>query len=94
MISLGMLAALSTWVLGPARGMQTAAEQELFPKIMAGKNRFGMPVNMLVIQILIVLVLSSVFLVMPSVYAAFCLIDCYYITVYGSYVDNGFCCSD
>lgn len=41
---------------------------------MAGKNRFGMPVNMLLIQILIVLVLSSVFLVMPSVYAAFALL--------------------
>lgn len=74
MISLGMLAALSTWVLGPARGMQTAAEQELFPKIMAGKNKYGMPVNMLMIQILIVIVLSSVFLIMPSVYAAFALL--------------------
>lgn len=74
MISIGMLAALSTWVLGPARGMQTAAEQELFPKVMAGKNKYGMPVNMLVIQILIVVVLSSVFLIMPSVYAAFALL--------------------
>ncbi|GAB4224593.1 MAG: APC family permease [Francisella sp.] len=74
MISLGMLAALSTWILGPARGMQTAAEQELFPKIMAGKNRFGMPVNMLVIQICIVFVLSLTFLIMPSVYAAFALL--------------------
>lgn len=74
MISIGMLAALSTWVLGPARGMQTAAEQELFPKVMAGKNKYGMPVNMLIIQILIVVVLSSVFLIMPSVYAAFALL--------------------
>lgn len=74
MISIGMLAALSTWVLGPARGMQTAAEQELFPKVMSGKNKFGMPVNMLVIQVLIVIVLSSTFLIMPSVYAAFALL--------------------
>lgn len=66
-----MLAALSTWILGQARGMQTVAEQELFPKIMAGKNKFGMSVNMLLIQVLIVVVLSSVFLIMPSVYAAF-----------------------
>ncbi|MED7819672.1 MULTISPECIES: APC family permease [unclassified Francisella] len=74
MISIGMLAALSTWVLGPARGMQTAAEQHLFPKIMAGKNRFNMPVNMLMIQICIVIVLSTAFLIMPSVYAAFALL--------------------
>ena len=74
MVTIGMLAALSTWVLGPARGMQTAAEQEFFPKIMAGKNKFGMPVNMLVIQIFIVLVLSSTFLIMPSIYAAFAML--------------------
>ncbi|RUS69539.1 hypothetical protein EGW08_022703, partial [Elysia chlorotica] len=74
MVGIGMLAALSTWVLGPARGMQTAAEQEFFPKIMAGKNKSGMPVNMLVIQIAIVIVLSSLFLIMPSVYAAFALL--------------------
>jgi amino acid transporter len=74
MVTIGMLAALSTWVLGPARGMQTAAEQEFFPKIMAGKNKAGMPVNMLVIQIFIVLILSLSFLVMPSVYAAFAML--------------------
>ena len=74
MVTIGMLAALSTWVLGPARGMQTAAEQEFFPKIMAGKNKAGMPVKMLVIQIFIVLILSLSFLVMPSVYAAFAML--------------------
>ena len=74
MVTIGMLAALSTWVLGPARGMQTAAEQEFFPKIMAGKNKAGMHVNMLVIQIFIVLILSLSFLVMPSVYAAFAML--------------------
>lgn len=55
MVTIGMLAALSTWVLGPARGMQTAAEQEFFPKVMAGKNKYGMPVNMLAIQVAIVI---------------------------------------
>jgi amino acid transporter len=74
MVTVGMLAALSTWVLGPARGMQTAAEQEFFPKIMAGKNRYGMPTNMLIIQIAIVVFLSLAFLVMPSIYSAFALL--------------------
>ncbi len=60
--------------LRPARGMQTVAEQELFPKIMEGKNKFGMPVNMLMIQVLIVVVLSSIFLIMSSVYGAFALL--------------------
>lgn len=60
--------------LRPARGMQTVAEQELFPKIMYGKNKFGMPVNMLMIQVLIVVVLSLIFLIMSSVYGAFALL--------------------
>lgn len=74
MVSIGMLAALSTWVLGPARGMQTAAEQEFFPKVMAGKNKYGMPTNMLMIQVAIVVFLSLAFLVMPSIYSAFALL--------------------
>ncbi|AXA34059.1 APC family permease [Francisella adeliensis] len=74
MVSIGMLAALSTWVLGPARGMQTAAEQEFFPKVMAGENKYGMPTNMLMIQVAIVVFLSLAFLVMPSIYSAFALL--------------------
>ena len=74
LVGLGMLAAISTWILGPARGMQEAAEQQLFPKIMAGQNKAGMPVNMLMIQVFVGMVLSSVFLVMPSIYSAFALL--------------------
>ena len=74
MVTVGMLAALSTWVLGPARGMQTAAKQNFFPKVMVGINKAGMPINMLTIQIIIVIFLSLTFLVMPSIYAAFALL--------------------
>jgi amino acid transporter len=74
MIGLGMLASLSTWILGPARGMQAAAEQKLFPKILSGQNKSGMPVNMLIIQVLIGMALSSLFLIMPSIYSAFALL--------------------
>ena len=74
LIGLGMLASLSTWILGPARGMQVAAEQKLFPKCFKGQNKAGMPVNMLMIQLFVGMFLSLLFLVMPSVYAAFALI--------------------
>ncbi len=74
LIGLGMLAALSTWVLGPARGMQEAAEQQLFPEVMARKNKAGMPVNMLIIQVVIGMVLSLSFLIMPTIYSAFALL--------------------
>ena len=74
LIALGMLSALGIWMLGPARGMQVAAEKKLFPSVFRGKNSAGMPVNMLLIQALTGTLLSFSFLLMPSVIAAFALL--------------------
>ena len=74
LVALGMLSSLSTWILGPARGMQEAAERKMFPRSFSGINRNGMPVNMLLIQVCIGTVITLVFLVMPSIYSAFALL--------------------
>ncbi len=74
LIGIGMLSALSTWVLGPARGMQEAAEAKLFPSFCQRKNASGMPVNMLLIQVCIGSILSLAFLLMPSIVSAFALL--------------------
>jgi amino acid transporter len=74
LVALGMLSSLSTWILGPARGMQEAAEREMFPRSFSGKNKNGMPINMLLIQVCVGTVITLAFLVMPSIYAAFALL--------------------
>ena len=74
LIAIGMLSALSTYILGPAKGMQAAAEKKVFPKIFAKKNKNGMPVNTLLIQLVIGMLITLFFLEMPTIYSAYALL--------------------
>ncbi|WP_119343979.1 APC family permease [Facilibium subflavum] len=74
LIALGMLAALSTWMLAPARAIQEVAHQRLLPKILAKKNKNQMPVNVLLIQGIFGSLLSFVFLFMPTIQSAFAML--------------------
>lgn len=71
MIVLSGLASVSTWVIGPTRGMWVAAEEGNMPKYFAKLNQKGAPVRILVMQGIIATLLCGVFLYMPSVNAAY-----------------------
>ena len=73
-MAVGVLASLSAWLLGPARGVQRAAEQGFFATNWAKTNRHGMPKNVLWVQGAIGTVLASVFLWLPSIKSAFWLL--------------------
>ncbi|MCC2624611.1 MAG: hypothetical protein K0R14_484 [Burkholderiales bacterium] len=73
-VCIGMLAAASIWILSPARGMQEVAVQGMVPRVFAKVNKHGMPVGVLLIQAVICSVLATLFLLMPSVEAAFAMI--------------------
>lgn len=73
-ICLGMISGVSIWVLSPARGMQEVAVQGLIPKYFAKTNSHEMPVCVLLIQAIICSLLAIVFLLMPSIEAAFAMI--------------------
>lgn len=73
-ICVGMLAGVSIWLLSPARGMQEVAMQGLIPKVFAKTNAHGMPVGVLVVQAVICSLISTLFLLMPSIEAAFAMI--------------------
>lgn len=73
-ICIGMLAGVSIWILSPARGMQEVASQGLIPHIFTKTNKHGMPVGVLLIQAVICSVLATLFLLMPSIEAAFAMI--------------------
>ncbi|MDA0912139.1 MAG: APC family permease [Proteobacteria bacterium] len=74
LIVIGMIAALSTWMLGPARAMQEVAQQKLLPQAFAKLNNNHMPTNVLLIQGVIGSLLSFVFLFMPTIQSAFALL--------------------
>ncbi|PIS02847.1 MAG: amino acid permease [Chlamydiae bacterium CG10_big_fil_rev_8_21_14_0_10_42_34] len=67
----GALGMMSTWIVGPSRGLYATAEHGDLPPIFHKTNKHNMPVNILITQAMIVTVLSFVFLFMPSVNSSY-----------------------
>lgn len=71
MISIGALSMVSTWIIGPTKGLLQTANEGHLPKIMHKTNEHGMPVNILIAQGIVVTVISLAFLFMPSVSSSY-----------------------
>lgn len=67
----GALGMVSTWIVGPSRGLFATAEHGDLPPIFHKENEHGMPTNILITQGIIVSILSLVFLFMPSVNSSY-----------------------
>ncbi|MBS0626256.1 MAG: amino acid permease [Verrucomicrobia bacterium] len=70
-MTFGALGMMSTWIVGPSRGLLATAQHGDLPTYFHKTNRQGMPVNILLTQGFIVTVLSLVFLFMPSVSSSY-----------------------
>jgi len=82
LIFIGAVASLSTWIVGPSRGLLAAAQYGDLPPNLRAINKHGMPKNLLVIQAAIVSVLSFLFVLMPSINSAFWIITVLVAQVY------------
>jgi amino acid transporter len=71
MIVLSSLASVSTWVIGPTRGLWVSAEEGNMPRYFAKLNEKGAPARILILQGIIATLLCTVFLFMPSVNASY-----------------------
>lgn len=67
LIVVGSLSGATAWILGPARGLLVASKDNHLPAFFKRINRRKMPVGILMIQGGIVTLLSSLFLIVPSV---------------------------
>ncbi|WP_297518721.1 glutamate:gamma-aminobutyrate antiporter [uncultured Clostridium sp.] len=54
MIAIGVIAEVSAWVVGPSHGMHVAAKHGLLPKALAKVNKNDVPVNLVLLQAVIV----------------------------------------
>lgn len=54
----GVVSTIGAWVIGPAKGLLAAAEDDVLPAFMRGTNKKGVPVRILLIQAVIVSILS------------------------------------
>ena len=68
---LTMLASFSSWLIGPARGMQTALADAGVKHYLARLNKNGMPKGVLFIQGIITSALIACFLISPSIKTTF-----------------------
>lgn len=87
LIIVGVVTGVSTWIIGPSRAILIAAEEGHLPTSLCKRNNAGMPANIMILQGLIVTLLSSIFLFMPSVQSAFIMLTIIasqiYMVMYG-----------
>lgn len=87
LIAIGVVTGVSTWIIGPSRAIFLAAKEGHLPAYLCQRNAAGMPVNIMVVQGMIVTVLSLILLFMPSVESAFLLLTVLaaeiYMVMYG-----------
>jgi amino acid transporter len=83
LIAIGSIGKITTWVLGPVRGLGRAAREGLLPPILQKHNKAGVPVNLLILQAIFVTMWGLIFLVLPGgVNSAFWMLLALTTTVY------------
>ena len=82
LLAIGVFAGVSTWVAGPSKGILAVGKAGYLPKVFQKTNKNGVQVNILLMQAGIVTVLSVMFVVLPSVQAAFQILSQLTVTLY------------
>lgn len=67
MLAIGIIAQLSTWVVGPAKGLLPAAMTGDLPPIFRKTNKYGMPLGVLVVQGIISSAFAIAMIAIPSI---------------------------
>lgn len=65
-IIIGSLGSIAAWVIGPAKGLMVAAEDGSLPQFLGTVNRHGSPSRVLLAQLLLVILICSLFVFIPS----------------------------
>ncbi|RAP37553.1 transporter [Legionella quinlivanii] len=74
MLVMGGLGGVSNWIIAPTKGLLVAAQDGNLPELFQRTNRQNAPVVMLITQAVIVTLLSTLFLFMPSVNGSYWLL--------------------
>ena len=74
LVTIGVVGAISTWTVGPSKGLLAAAQNGDLPPFFHKINKKNMPVGILIFQAVIVTILSALFLLMPDINSSFWLL--------------------
>ena len=75
LMAIGAIGSLSTWIIGPCKGLLEAARSGDLPPFFRRHNRYGSPTSALLIQAILVSFLSTLFLFTTSVNNAYFMIS-------------------
>jgi len=82
----GAIVQVSSWIVGPSRGILATAENGDLPPFFQKLNKNNMPINIMFFQGILVTIISGIFLFMPSVSSSFWILTALaailYLTVY------------
>jgi len=71
LIALGSITMISTWMVGPSKGLLAAADDGNLPPMLQKMNKNGMPTHILITQSVIISLLALVFVFMPSINSSY-----------------------
>ena len=66
LLIIGSIGEVIAWVYGPVRGLGKAAEDGMLPPILQKKNKEGVPVNLLILQAILISFWGAVFVLLPG----------------------------
>ncbi len=81
-LAFGVFGQVSTWIAGPSKGILTVGKAGYLPVWLQKTNAEGVQVNILIIQGIIVTLLAIMFVLLPSVQAAYQILSALTITLY------------
>ncbi|MEJ2715073.1 MAG: APC family permease [Acidihalobacter sp.] len=84
LVALGAAGQVSTWVVGPVKGLWAAGRAGNLPPALQEVNGQGVPRNLLIVQALAMSAVALVFLVVPSVDTAFLLLTSAAVILYAA----------
>ncbi|MCK4270903.1 MAG: amino acid permease [Methanogenium sp.] len=71
LIAMGGIGQVSTWILGPSTGLLVSAHNGNLPPVLQKTNDYGVPVNLLILQAILVSCFSFLFAVIPGINKAY-----------------------
>lgn len=74
-IILGGLSGVGAWIIGPTKGLLVASQDKSLPSFLSKVNRHDVPINILIVQALIVSFLCLLFIFMPTINSSFWLLS-------------------
>lgn len=81
-LAFGVFGQVSTWIAGPSKGLLAVGKAGYLPKLLQKRNGHGMQVNILLLQASIVTILAVMFVLLPSVQAAYQILTALCVTLY------------